>query len=81
MSMSLSRKDGIIWTQNRGGEDVACVPSASSVDTMLKTRILEQAHQVVGHYRAECSTDYIRRWYWWPHIYSAMAKFCKSCEI
>ena len=81
MHISFSRKDGIMWTQNRRGEDVACIPSANSVDTTLKTRILEQAHQVVGHYGAEHTTDYIRRWYWWPHIYSDMEKFCELCKI
>jgi len=24
---------------------------------------------VVGHYGPQRTSDYIRQWYWWPHIY------------
>ena len=77
---SFKEREGFIWTRNRGGEDVVCVPSSSSTDTTLRTRILEQAHQIVGHYGPERTAEYIRRWYWWPRIYSETEKFCKACE-
>jgi hypothetical protein len=77
---SFTERDGFIWVRNRGGEDVVCVPSASSTDTTLKTRILEQAHQTVGHYGPERTAEYVKRWYWWPRIYHETEKFCKSCE-
>ena len=32
-------------------------------------------------YRQQRVSDYIRQWYWWPHIYMDTEKFCKSCEI
>jgi len=44
-------------------------------ETTLRTRILDQAHQVVGHYGPQRTSDYIRQWYWWLHIY----KLCKIC--
>jgi len=71
----------IIYTKNRGGEDIICVPSAMLAEMTLKTRILDQAHQVVGHYGPQRTSDYIRRWYWWLHIYTDTEKFCKLCEI
>ena len=47
---TFKERDGFIWARNRGGEDVLCVPSAPSGNTNIQTRILDQAHQVVGHY-------------------------------
>jgi hypothetical protein len=44
-------------------------------------RIVEQAHQVVGHFGSQRTSDYIRRWYWWQRIYSDVEKYCRSCEI
>src|ERR1700723_2421060 len=77
---SFKEWDGFIWTQNRGGEDVVCVPSTESTDTTLRTRILEQAHQVVGHYGPEHTAEYVQRRYWWPHVYHNTEKFCKACK-
>jgi hypothetical protein len=50
MHSMFSLRNGLIWAQNRGGEDVVCVPSTKSEDTTLRARIVDQAHQVVGHY-------------------------------
>jgi len=77
---SFEIKEGIIWMKNRGGEDIVCIPSTILADTTLKTKILDQAHQVVGHYGPQRMSDYIRCWYWWLHIYTDTKKFCKSCK-
>ena len=61
---SFENRKGIIWARNRGGEDVVCVPSANSTNTTLRMRIIEQAHQVVGHYGPQRTADYIRWWCW-----------------
>jgi len=61
---SFGKKDRIIWMKNRGGEDVVCIPSTMSAGMTLRTRILDQAHQVVGHYGPQHTSDYIRQWYW-----------------
>ena len=34
-------------------------------DTVI-AMIIAQAHQTLGHLGAQRTTDYIRRWYWWP---------------
>jgi hypothetical protein len=73
--------NGLVWTQNRGGEEVLCIPSAKSLKTTIRARIVEQAHQVVGHFGSQRTSDYIRRWYWWPRIHSDVEKYCRSCEM
>jgi hypothetical protein len=45
-----SMKNRVIWAWNRGGEDVVCVPSTKLQDMTLRTRIVDQAHQVVGYF-------------------------------
>jgi hypothetical protein len=73
--------NGLVWTQNRGGEEVLCIPLAKSLDTTIWVRIVEQAHQVVGHFGSQRTSDYVRRWYWWPRIHSDIEKYCRSCEM
>jgi transposase InsO family protein len=73
-------KDGLLWTKNRGGENVVCVPSGKHGQKSLHGVILEQAHEVVGHFGPQRTSDYIRRWYWWPKIYVETKKFCDSCQ-
>jgi len=57
---SFKVKNKIIYTKNRGSKDIVCIPSAMSAETTLKTRILDQAHHVVGHYGPQRMSDYIR---------------------
>jgi hypothetical protein len=45
-----SMKNRVIWAWNRGGEDIVCIPSTKLQDTTLRMRIIDQAHQVVGHF-------------------------------
>jgi hypothetical protein len=59
-------QDGFIWMKNRGGEEVLCVPSTSSKGTTLYGHIIEQAHTIIGHFGPLKTSEYIRRWYWWP---------------
>jgi hypothetical protein len=57
--LMFSMKNRMIWAQNRGGEDAVCVPSTRSQDMTLRTRIIDQAHQVVGHFGPQQTIDYI----------------------
>ena len=75
-----SLKDRFLWTRNRGGEDVVCVPSGPSMNTTLQARIVEQGHSIVGHFGPQRTADYIRRWYWWPCIYIDVEKYCQLCK-
>jgi len=77
---SFKMKNEIIYTKNREGEDVVCIPSTMLAEMTLKT-ILDQDHQVVRHYGPQITSNNIRQWYWWPHIYMDMEKFSKLCKI
>jgi len=60
MDPSFKTRNKIIYTKNRGGKDIVYIPSAMLAEMTLKTRILDQAHQVVGHYSPQRTSDYIR---------------------
>jgi hypothetical protein len=59
-------RDDFIWTKNRGGKDVLCMPVSTFKDTTLHGCIIEQAHCIVGHFGPLKMSEYIQRWYWWP---------------
>ena len=59
-------RDQLIWSRNRGGEQVLCVPSTKMGCQSLHGVIIDQAHMIVGHFGPQHTADYIRRWYWWP---------------
>jgi hypothetical protein len=71
-----STADGLIRTKNYQGQDVVCVPRENN----LITRLLSKAHEVVGHYGDQKTSEYIRRWYWWPQMSKSTHRFCKTCE-
>jgi len=59
-------RDQLVWSRNRGGEQVLCVPSTKMGHQSLHGIIIDQAHTIVGHFRPQRTTDYIQWWYWWP---------------
>ena len=73
-------KDGMIWMKNKGGDMVICVPSAPSKDSTLHGCIINQAHSIVGHFGPAKTSEYVRRWYWWPRLQYKTDKFCESCK-
>ncbi|GLB37195.1 putative DNA RNA polymerase [Lyophyllum shimeji] len=66
----------LIWTTNAVDDSVLCVPRVPA----LITPILEQAHLMAGHFGAERTAEYVRRWYWWPTLAKDVRLFCKTCE-
>ena len=75
-------KDGLIHSKNRGGESVLCIPKGKGPNgKSLYGIITEQAHEVIGHFGGQRTSDYIRRWYWWPKVNSHVEEFCKTCDI
>jgi hypothetical protein len=58
--------DQLVWSRNRGREQVLCVPSTKMGHQSLHGIIIDQAHTIVGHFGPQHTADYIRRWYWWP---------------
>ncbi|KAJ7506412.1 hypothetical protein B0H11DRAFT_1643057, partial [Mycena galericulata] len=55
--------DGIIYSRNRGGEEVTCIPAAMLGEQSIRGSIIDQAHRTLGHFGPQCIGDYIRRWY------------------
>jgi len=74
-------RDQLIWSRNRGGEQVLCVPSTKMGHQSLHGVIIDQVHTIVGHFRPQRTADYIQRWYWWPRIHHEVQKFCNSCQV
>jgi hypothetical protein len=58
--------DQLVWSHNRGGEQVLCVPLTKMGHQSLHGVIINQAHTIVGHFRPQRTVDYIWQWYWWP---------------
>ena len=78
---TFSVRDGLVYTTNRGTQEVLCIPRKVTKDYSLTAIIIDQAHTILGHFGAQKTADYIRRWYWWPKMGNEIAKFCDSCGI
>jgi hypothetical protein len=48
--------DQLIWSHNRGREQVLCVPSTKMGSQSLHGVIIEQAHTIVGHFRPQLTS-------------------------
>lgn len=68
----------LIWVKNRGGERVLCVPQGKFGEKSIRGTVLEQAHEVVGHFGPQRTADYVRRWFWWPQMTKDAIAFCES---
>src|ERR1700742_4414583 len=77
-----SIENGLIFSTNKGEEQVLCIPQGKSSNGKSLYRIItEQAHKVLGHFGGQQTSDYVRHWYWWPHVNGHMEEFCKTCDI
>jgi hypothetical protein len=74
-------RDQLIWSCNRGGEHVLCVPLTKMGRQSLHGVIIDQAHTIVGHFGPQRTADYIQWWYWWPRIHHEVQKFCNLCQV
>ena len=74
-------RDQLIWSRNRGGEQVLCVPSMKMGSQSLHGIIIDQVHMIVGHFGPQHTTDYVWWWYWWPWIHHKVQKFCNLCQV
>ena len=78
---SFSYRGGLLYTKSRGGHDVLCIPRVVTKIDSLTATVIEQAHMVLGHFGAQKTADYIRRWYWWPRLGQEVEKYCSTCSI
>ena len=61
-------RNNLIYTSNRGGEEVLCIPHTEFEGDTIVAMIIAQAHQALGHLGAQRTADYIHRWYWWSKL-------------
>lgn len=73
--------DGLLYTQNRLGQSVLCVPRTKTGRRSLVDVVITQAHSLLGHFGFRKTGDYVRRWYWWPTLGRDVEKYCDSCGI
>jgi Integrase zinc binding domain/RNase H-like domain found in reverse transcriptase len=71
----------LLYTRNLAENHVLCIPAIVRDDRCLTELILSQAHQVLGHLGPQKTSEYIRRYYWWPRIGQDVEWYCKMCPI
>jgi hypothetical protein len=73
---SFTEDNGILRRKNLLDNDAICVPR----DKELITKILTDAHDILGHFGDQRTCEYIRHWYWWPTMVKDTRTFCRTCE-
>ncbi|KAJ7748902.1 hypothetical protein B0H16DRAFT_1847859, partial [Mycena metata] len=53
-------RDELIYTRNRGGEEVLCIPDVMVGEYRLQGTLIEQAHATIGHFATQRTGDYLR---------------------
>lgn len=74
-------RDGLLWSRNRAGAEVLCVPRVKHEKKTLVATVIDHAHTTLGHFGHRKTADYIRRWYWWPSLGRDVLKWCDACGI
>ncbi|OSD06270.1 hypothetical protein PYCCODRAFT_1360244, partial [Trametes coccinea BRFM310] len=62
---AFAMRDGFIYTKNRRGDEVLCLPRALYNKRSIIELIIDRAHTTLGHLGAQRTSDYVRRWFWW----------------
>lgn len=78
---SFAMRDGILYTKNRQDEEVVCLPRAPYKGRSIPELVLDRAHTALGHLGPQRTSEYVRRWFWWPALRKDVDKFCISCGI
>jgi hypothetical protein len=76
---TFSYREGFLYSKNQIGKEVLCIPRVVTKDASLTGTVIEQAHNVLGHFGSQRTADYIRHWYWWPKLGQGVEKFCRTC--
>ncbi len=69
----------LILHRSREGPWVLCIPRAKHGERLLTEIIVTRAHEALGHLGYRRTSDYVRRWFWWPAMGTVIDKFCRSC--
>ena len=75
-------KEGLIFTKNNLSRDVICIsPKAIYKEKQLIEIIINHAHNIIGHFGQFKTSQYIRRYFWWPAMSYDIESYCKTCGI
>ena len=69
----------LIWTTNRVGSKVVCIPDGLYKGKSLQGIVLEACHLTLRHAGGCRTLGYIQQWFWWPSIAKDMESYCESC--
>ncbi|VDI53475.1 Hypothetical predicted protein [Mytilus galloprovincialis] len=69
----LKKENGILYKVNRNAKQLL-LPNA------LKQKVLNTAHDEMGHQCFERTFDIIRGKCYWPYMYTEIADYCDTCE-
>ena len=72
-------REGFIYTMNRNSEEVLCVPRLTFGKRTTTQILIDHAHTTLGHFGNQKTSEYLRRWFWWPRMGTETEKFCISC--
>lgn len=72
--------DGLVHTKNRLGDECICIPrTLFRGKRSLPEIVIDHAHTTLGHLGPQRTSEYARRWFWWPRMGRDIEKFCLSC--
>jgi len=61
--------EGLMHTKNRLGENCLCIPrSLINGKRSLPEVVIDLLHTTLGHLGAQKTSEYTRRWFWWPQM-------------
>ena len=82
MHVKFGIKEGLIFTKNNLSRDVICIsPKAIHKGKRLIKIIIDHAHNIIGHFGQFKTSQYIRRYFWWPSMSHDIESYCKTCGI
>lgn len=61
------------------GKRVTCIPRAKWEKRTLVDLIIESAHVTIGHFGYRKTSEYLRKWWWWPSMGKDIESSCRSC--
>ncbi|KZV59630.1 hypothetical protein PENSPDRAFT_595081, partial [Peniophora sp. CONT] len=62
---NFSLDNDIVYTKNRNGKAVICVPRAVKNKRKLTEKILDETHTLLGHLGTHRTSEYVRTLFWW----------------
>ena len=74
-------RNGLIFHHPKPEMRVLYIPNGKVGKRKLVEIILDCVHQTIGHLGLRRTSDYTRRYYWWPTMGRDIGKFCKSCGV